>query len=129
MNKTVVACAALLACAVIISVYICSTGSRYVTANAGDGTIYRTDRKTGKTVPIEGSTESEVKPYAAAQPKPESLQDRAIKLAKLSHTLGKDSVLNNEEWLRVRMGRRTGALRVIGWEAKPIDDQICTGSA
>jgi hypothetical protein len=133
MNKTVVACVAILAVAVIASVCIYSSGSRYVTVNAGEGRIYRTDRKTGKTVLIKGVSELVVEsPEAVPATKPETPSEQAIRKAKVAYTLGGYPV-DNESWVRSQMEKATGPLRIIGWEAKKfvrwdgknaIDDQI-----
>jgi hypothetical protein len=87
-------------------------GNRYVTANAGASHIYRIDRKTGKTVLMEGGSEIEVR--SESPPKPEIPSERAISKAKTGFTF-KEYPTDNELWVRSQMENTTGELRIIGW--------------
>jgi hypothetical protein len=122
MNRTVVTSVSVTAVAAIICVYLFASGQRYATINAGDGAVYKVDRRTGNAMIIVGSTEIPVEPPSA--PRSDSVEDRAIRPAKEGHTLKPDDyTLNNDFHIRAWIKTQTGDLRVIGWKASRIDDQ------
>ena len=57
MNKTVVVTAAIITTALVAAAVIYTQSLRYVTVNAGDGVVYRVDRRTGDTVILKGNHE------------------------------------------------------------------------
>ena len=125
MNKTVVASISIIALTVLICCYIYSQNNRFVSANAGNGKIYKIDKRTGETVLIYGRRELSVEP--SGPPKVESIEDRAIRLAKTTNTLDPESSypLDNDFHIRESMKEETGSLKIIGWEAQQVDDQTC----
>jgi hypothetical protein len=125
MNKTAVACTAILAVGAIVCVYLQTSGNRYATANAGEGKIYLTDRKTGKSVLVTGTMERDVKPVPRWEDtKPSLPAENSILKAQNAHTLDPsgDSV-DNQIWIHLQMEEMTGSLHIIGWTASRIDDQ------
>ncbi len=123
MKKTDVTCVALVSFAVIVSVYLYSNRNRYSTSNAGNVRIYRTDRKTGTTVLIQGNSEAPVvlsANYAASVP--ETAEERAIQTAKASRSLSNGFDINSTE-IEWRLKKKTGMMRLIGWSAERINEQ------
>src|SRR5262245_39416256 len=119
INKTAVVCVGIIAIAATLCVYFYTNSNRYVTANGGKGAIYRIDRKTGKSVMLDGDKEYPVEPRES---EPETPSKRAIRLAKAGYTLDKYPI-ENESAIRSEMKKQTGHLRIGGWKAKRIDDQ------
>ena len=60
MNRTVVISVTILAVAAVVCFIGHIQGNRYTTVNAGNGRMYRVDRRTGKTVLIYGNREMPV---------------------------------------------------------------------
>ncbi len=123
MNKTGVIRAAFVSFTVIVSVYFYSTLNRYITKNAGDGRIYRTDRKTATTVLIHRISEAPVVSSAKhAASLPETPEERAIQTAKASRSLSNGFDINSTE-IEWRLKKKTGMMRLIGWSAERINEQ------
>lgn len=121
MNKTVVYSVGIIALAAIacFSVYI--LGNRFAITNAGEGRIYKIDRMTGKSTLILQNREI---PVVENKPKNESDDEKAIRLAKSSHTLKTGLYApSNEQEIHSRMREMRGSLKIIGWEADRVDDQ------
>ena len=123
MNKTVVSSIALLAAAAVVCFYIYSRTNRYVTANAGDGKIYKIDKQTGQAVLLRGVNEVPVEP--TGPPKEETMQEKAIRLAKSAHTIKPDAhyLLDNEFHIRSWIEEQSGNLQIIGWAARQVSEQ------
>lgn len=118
MNRTIVVAVSVFALAIVVCFLIYSVNNRYLTANAGDGVVYRVDRRTGGTVLLRGAREIPVEKAVAGK---ESKEEKAIRLAKNAATLtgGVDNDYEIREFLR----KQTGPLRVLGWEAKSAGDE------
>lgn len=84
--------------------------------------MYRVDRFTGKTVLIVGTEERPVVLEVPEQPT--SPEQEAIELVKSGTTLSRRVLEDNEATIRRTLRSKRGTLRVIGWHAKRIDDQI-----
>jgi hypothetical protein len=128
MNKTVVTSVGILAVAAVVSVMLYGRATRYVMVDAGDGTAYKVDRQTGESVLLTGTREiplERIGGVTAIRP-PETLGERAIRLAKEAHTVdfADDVVGSNESKLRRFAGEQTGELRILGWQAQRVDDQV-----
>lgn len=127
MNKyTLVAALAVCAAAVWISSSYFKA-NRYTVTNVGNGAIYKTDKQTGKTTVLYQGKELEVQQYVFVQPTPtpaptpQTPESIAISLAQGATTL--DRFKNNNYFLSEWLKQQKGDIRVVGWSAKPVDDQ------
>ena len=131
MNKTVVISVAILAVGAVVSVVFHAQATRYVTVNAGEGRVYRVDRRTGESVLLAGVREIPIeksKPPQAQDPNLEAVVEamvieEAIRLAKDAHTLGSRYNFSNESEIRLWLREQKGELRVLGWDARRVDEQ------
>ena len=118
MNKTVIWSVVILAAAAVLCFFIYSQNTRYVMLSAGNR-VYKTDRRTGKSVLLVGRRELPVEPVLSESP--ESLEESAIRLAKKACTL--DPSATNEHTIKGVLEKTTGHLDIIGWQAKQTDEQ------
>jgi len=88
--------------------------------NAGDGKVYKINKRTGESVWIRGRKEIPVEPSKPEKEK--TMEERAIFLAKISFTLG-GTYQNNENKIRRAMEETRGNLKIIGWQARQADEQ------
>ena len=123
MNKNVVICLSIIAATTLICFFIYTQNNRFVTANAGNGKVYKINKRTGESVLIRGAREI---PVAPSEPtKEETIEERAIDLAKRAFTLTakKRYSRNNKNEIRLAVEKITGNLKIIGWQARQADEQ------
>lgn len=118
MNKYVVACLSIIAATTLICFFIYTQNNRFVTANAGDGKVYKINKRTGESMLIVGHREIPIEPT-----KEETLEERAISLAKEAWTLSSDPYLGNDFEIRNAVEKIRGNLKIIGWQARQVDEQ------
>ncbi len=135
MNRTVVTIALIAGVALAATVGIYTRSNRYYLQSSGK-TVYRIDKKTGKTWGVRGTSMYEIDDSADAQAKrkEQSLRDSAIRTAKSSYTLSRAK--RNEEFIRARLRAKatgteplqTKAIRIEthGWEAERIGKELYT---
>jgi hypothetical protein len=131
----------LVAIAWLISSY--SENNRFIVTNAGDGAVYKTDKKTGKTTILYQGRELDVQQYVFVQPTPvptpkqETAEERtrreeaersdlAVVLAKQAKTMSANlgyMTPSNEDFLANWLRQQKGDIRIGGWSAKKVDDQ------
>jgi len=120
MNKTVLGVVIVIATATLIGFYIYSQSTRYYIQSAMGGPAYKIDRKTGQTWAIYGEREHLVERTDSSIER-KSPKEKAIELAKKSSALGGYGV---EATIQQWMEQKKGDLRIIGWKAQKINDQI-----
>jgi ABC-type antimicrobial peptide transport system permease subunit len=124
-SKTALIAIAILAAASIIVASIISYSHRFATSNAGDGRVYKVDRRTGQVVLLAGTKELPVNPVET--PKQTSPSDSAIALAKSANTLSFASrsftLPSNEAVIAREVRSMTGDLHILGWKANKINEQ------
>jgi len=126
MNKYVVACLSIIAVTTLICFFIYTQNNRFVTANAGDGKVYKINKRTGESVLIRGAREIPVAPSEPAKPaKEETIEERVICLAQRAFTLTakKRYSRNNKNEIRLAVEKITGNLKIIGWQTRQADEQ------
>jgi len=105
----------------LIAFYINSQNSRFfIVMSSNKPFAYKIDRKTGKTWMIIHKTATEVEIEETSWKTPE---EEAINLAKKSYALGKEIKMAEnvvKEWMR----QKKGYLRIVGWTARKIDEQV-----
>ncbi|MCX6993053.1 MAG: ankyrin repeat domain-containing protein [Kiritimatiellaeota bacterium] len=120
MNKYVVTCLSIIAATTLICFFIYTQNNRFVMVNAGDGKVYKINKRTGESILIRWDKEI---PVAPSKPtKEETIEERAISLAKMADTLGGSYSYNVNE-IRSAIKKMTGNLKIIGWQARQADEQ------
>lgn len=105
----------------LIAFYINSQNSRFFIVMSPDRPFaYKIDRKTGKTWRILHKTATKVEVEETSWKSPE---EEAINLAKKSYALGKE-IKKAENVVKERMRQKKGHLRIFGWTARKIDEQV-----
>jgi hypothetical protein len=124
MNRAITTVSVIAAVTAVACFYIYGLSNRYTAVNAGDGKMYKIDRQTGETVMLVGAREVPVSPPRT--PKSETLEERAIRLAKAANTLVSNAPgpLDNDYQVGKWARSQSGQLRIIGWEARRINDQV-----
>lgn len=120
LNKTLIWCSAIFAMAGFLCFFIYMQHTRFVVSKLDNGRIYKTDRRTGRSVLIVQNIEL---PVESAEPahQPTS-EEKAISLAKSAKTLSK-SYTSNETTIRDSLEKFKGSLKIIGWQARQVDNQ------
>lgn len=102
--------------------------SPYTVVNAGDGKVYKINKRTGQSWLLYGNREIPVSDRPAATQ--ESGESRAMELAKKSESLKSwfaslwgNGVYSNETYIR-RMLQINGEIDIQGWESKKAGDDI-----
>lgn len=120
MNKTIVYSVAIVVIGLLVGFYIYIDNTRYSLQSTAKGVAYKIDRRTGKTWLVVGKEERLVKSETEEQ-EPESDENKAIQLTKKSYAMG--DYLNVETRIKDLLKSEKGALKIVGWRARKIDDQ------
>jgi hypothetical protein len=104
-------------------VYLLFIASPYTVVNAGDGKVYKINKRTGESWLLYGNREIPITDHSASQ---ESGESRAMRMAKEAESLKMwfsslwQQFDSNESYIR-RMLQNNGEIEIHGWKSQKVD--------